>query len=132
MIDDEALCTEYFKFSHDELVKIKRNTDMIKSNTQFETNFLTFPERVIREYNAANPPREATHNTFGHEKGTTAFMKPLWVDGKKCQVCSKEESGEVKLFKCSRCKSVLYCGRDHQKQHYPQHKKHCKSIAEGL
>lgn len=37
-----------------------------------------------------------------------------------CEVC-KEASAQ----RCSRCKSVYYCSKDHQKAHWKQHKKTC-------
>jgi hypothetical protein len=43
-----------------------------------------------------------------------------------CHVCYKEEGpGGAKLMKCSRCKSVSYCSKDHQKAHWKEHKKYC-------
>ena len=39
----------------------------------------------------------------------------------KCIICGKEDE----LFKCSQCKSVFYCSREHQKQDWKNHKKVC-------
>jgi len=39
-----------------------------------------------------------------------------------CAVCSA--TGEA-VKRCSRCQRVAYCGREHQAQHWPQHKSHC-------
>ncbi|PNH12441.1 hypothetical protein TSOC_000624 [Tetrabaena socialis] len=36
---------------------------------------------------------------------------------------------ELKLLKCSRCRSVRYCGGACQKQHWPQHKEECERWA---
>jgi hypothetical protein len=40
----------------------------------------------------------------------------------KCQVCEKDKN----LLKCSRCKSVFYCGKQHQTQDWNKHKLNCK------
>jgi len=42
---------------------------------------------------------------------------------KSCTNCLK--SG-IKLYVCSRCKSVKYCSKDCQSHHYPTHKTECK------
>lgn len=44
---------------------------------------------------------------------------------KECKICGKEEG----LKKCVRCKSVAYCGEDHQKQDWSSHKRECKQLA---
>jgi len=51
-----------------------------------------------------------------HEKGTL----------KKCHVCgiTKSDLGK-KLFKCGRCKKVLYCSKECQTHDWPSHKTHC-------
>ena len=36
-----------------------------------------------------------------------------------------QSSGEVKFKKCSRCLTVIYCSRECQVAHYPEHKKFC-------
>jgi len=40
---------------------------------------------------------------------------------KKCEICSTERE----LLRCSRCKSVWYCGVDHQQQDWLKHQKIC-------
>lgn len=44
-----------------------------------------------------------------------------------CVVCGIKTGGEkkVKLLKCSRCKVVYYCGADHQRADWKNHKKTC-------
>ncbi|KAG4430830.1 hypothetical protein IFR05_013686 [Cadophora sp. M221] len=44
-----------------------------------------------------------------------------------CNVCRKVD----KTFKCARCKIAFYCGKEHQAQDWPSHKKACKSMASG-
>ncbi|KAF8838988.1 hypothetical protein BDN67DRAFT_970721 [Paxillus ammoniavirescens] len=42
------------------------------------------------------------------------------------QGCDRQmEAAGPELKQCSRCKSVIYCGEPHQKQHWAQHKKLC-------
>ena len=51
---------------------------------------------------------------------------------KCCAVCKKSESAlakDVKLKHCARCKKVLYCARECQKQHWKIHKKDCAKLA---
>ena len=46
-------------------------------------------------------------------------------DEEEEEVCSKCGATEAK-FKCSRCRSVLYCTKQCQEKHWPLHKKICK------
>lgn len=43
--------------------------------------------------------------------------------------CKNKDKAEKKLMRCTRCKSVVYCGRDCQVNHFADHKKVCKRIA---
>lgn len=47
--------------------------------------------------------------------------------GAHCAYCGMTD--EDKLFRCSRCKSVYYCSKDHQLLHKADHRKKCKKIA---
>jgi hypothetical protein len=40
--------------------------------------------------------------------------------------------GEEALERCSACAGAKYCGRKCQKKHWPEHKEHCKKVAEVL
>lgn len=48
-----------------------------------------------------------------------------------CHVC-KSSGNESILKKCGTCKLISYCGRDHQKQHWRQHKSLCQAVAKIL
>ena len=39
-----------------------------------------------------------------------------------------KSTGKVKFKQCSRCLAVIYCSRDCQVAHYPEHKAHCKRM----
>ena len=41
-----------------------------------------------------------------------------------CQLCSNSQS----LLRCSSCKVVRYCSKDHQVSDWPQHKSACSGI----
>ncbi|KAG1698442.1 hypothetical protein DVH05_014984 [Phytophthora capsici] len=46
-----------------------------------------------------------------------------------CQVCGPSATASPEsLFKCSRCQSVLYCGREHQTEDFASHKATCRRI----
>ncbi|XP_071649767.1 putative protein MSS51 homolog, mitochondrial [Temnothorax longispinosus] len=48
-----------------------------------------------------------------------------------CHVCKRFDVG-VQLKLCSNCKMISYCGKEHQKQHWKQHKPLCKAIQDVL
>lgn len=48
---------------------------------------------------------------------------PVVPDKDQCAVCRKEGT----LNKCKGCMVAYYCGRDHQKSHWPEHKKFCNN-----
>ena len=53
------------------------------------------------------------------EKGLTTDLT--------CSTCGE---GQKELFRCSGCKVVLYCSREHQKQSWRSHKPECLRIQE--
>lgn len=46
----------------------------------------------------------------------------LEQDRQYCELCGKMEN----LLKCGRCRSSFYCSKEHQKQHWKEHKLICK------
>ncbi|XP_071556525.1 putative protein MSS51 homolog, mitochondrial [Temnothorax nylanderi] len=48
-----------------------------------------------------------------------------------CHVCKRFGDG-VSLKRCSNCKMISYCGQEHQKHHWKQHKPLCKAIQDVL
>ena len=40
-----------------------------------------------------------------------------------------KSTGKVKFKQCTRCRSVIYCGRECQTAHYPEHKALCRTYA---
>jgi hypothetical protein len=49
----------------------------------------------------------------------------------RCNACGKQKgsNSSLKLFDCSRCKTVAYCGRDCQKADWKTHKAKCVSLS---
>jgi hypothetical protein len=52
-------------------------------------------------------------------------MSPEYFQKTACQVCGVLANNMA----CARCKSVVYCGKDHQRQHWKVHKKNCNQLA---
>ena len=42
-----------------------------------------------------------------------------------------QSTGQVKFKKCSRCQAVIYCSRECQVAHYPEHKRLCREHSTG-
>eukprot|EP00984_Skeletonema_dohrnii_P018114 scaffold8372_cov88-Skeletonema_dohrnii-CCMP3373.AAC.5 len=49
-----------------------------------------------------------------------------------CAACGIAGADDIKLKKCTACKSVRYCGVKCQKEHRPKHKRECKRRAAEL
>jgi hypothetical protein len=47
-----------------------------------------------------------------------------------CNVCKRCPLTNTKLFKCTKCRVMLYCSREHQKADWKAHKKWCKVFSE--
>ncbi|XP_058789480.1 uncharacterized protein LOC131663227 [Phymastichus coffea] len=61
----------------------------------------------------------------------TEDLHNLFFYPNTCHVC-KSSGNETPLKKCSNCKMISYCGKEHQKQHWLQHKNVCRVLAEML
>ena len=55
--------------------------------------------------------------------------KPTSSDDRFCGNCDREEE---KMFKCSRCGLVKYCGKDCQRAHWKEHKPFCIAKADRV
>ena len=53
----------------------------------------------------------------------TGFSTVQLAFAGRCGICSMPASQN-----CSKCKTVHYCGRDHQKQDWPSHKSICNEL----
>ncbi|XP_033835527.1 egl nine homolog 1 [Periophthalmus magnuspinnatus] len=49
-------------------------------------------------------------------------LSDLERDKQYCELCGKMEN----LLKCGRCRNSFYCSKEHQKQHWKEHKLKCK------
>lgn len=47
----------------------------------------------------------------------------------ECGLCKKKERSCGEFMNCSRCKKVVYCGRECQKKHWKVHKSECKAAS---
>jgi hypothetical protein len=47
--------------------------------------------------------------------------------GSACEICNKTED----LKRCVRCRAVLYCNKEHQKEDWKKHKMICSLLAEA-
>ena len=50
----------------------------------------------------------------------------------ECAVCGKRGGKLCSLTPCDHCKSVMYCGREHQFAHWNDHRKTCKVLREQV
>ncbi|PNF33793.1 hypothetical protein B7P43_G10223 [Cryptotermes secundus] len=58
-----------------------------------------------------------------------ALLYDTYFYGTVCHVCKcKDDCKGEKLKRCGGCRMVLYCGPQHQKVHWPLHKRLCKCI----
>ena len=55
----------------------------------------------------------------------------LFFYSNTCHVC-KSSGNELPIKKCSNCKMISYCSKEHQKQHWLHHKNICRVLAQIL
>ena len=55
-------------------------------------------------------------------------MNEVRRQAKYCEYpeCTNNNIDKKELLQCSRCQVVYYCGTEHQKLHWKEHKKICK------
>ena len=90
------------------------------------------PERCLAGLSDALQALLIEQQANGLWKEGTCDMGDSIMDGlsapiqraSECVICNGPASS-----KCSKCKAVSYCGRDHQKQHWKTHKKECAHLA---
>jgi FKBP-type peptidyl-prolyl cis-trans isomerase len=49
-----------------------------------------------------------------------------------CQICHKKATTSQKLFDCSACKQISYCGVEHQREDWNTHKTECAKVQNCL
>jgi len=96
----------------------------------YEADIELSPEKLIRVKHllgtAIERRNEAT-DTLGFERiPITSEQRDSLA--RRCANCGVAASPTVKLSLCSRCRSVEYCCRDCQKQHWKTHKAACNQI----
>eukprot|EP00884_Botryococcus_braunii_P005689 jgi/Botrbrau1/15120/Bobra.320_1s0004.1 len=85
------------------------------------------PEREAQELGV--PLRAGSQANGGREAGGAVDGGAKTARRKKdsaCAACGIAGGGSMKLWECSKCKAVQYCGRDCQAAHWPAHKLVCK------
>lgn len=61
----------------------------------------------------------------GVSKGNARWIRKAVQKKKECAVCFAKN---VCLLQCARCEAVWYCGKEHQKHDWKDHKRICKKI----
>jgi MYND finger len=57
--------------------------------------------------------------------------KPEWLQVVKCGCCGMPKSQGAQLLRCAKCKSVGYCGKECQREHWNMgHKRDCAVVGE--
>jgi hypothetical protein len=63
-------------------------------------------------------------------KGMQAKLMTEKEKWRNCASCNKyEPTGGPKFPECARCKLAVYCGKDCQRNHWPEHRQMCKQVA---
>ncbi len=78
--------------------------------------------------------KKSSNKTDIGEKKSKASKpdKPGWVEARfSCALPECHKTGQ-KMSKCGGCGLVFYCGRDHQKRHWKDHKLACRAAVAAL
>jgi len=100
------------------LAATKSQEEAKKSRVEIHSNF-EFLEASLQAKQTA---------TTGVEDKQVAEKEPMPV--KRCGFCNStaQEKGRTELFKCGRCKALLYCSAACQRQHWQTHKRTCQQM----
>ena len=71
-------------------------------------------------------PEDVLKNTAGYK------ILEINKQHQCCAICLTHYSKKNNLKSCARCKTAWYCTSEHQKLHWPIHKKHCKILQPGV
>ncbi|KAI0506408.1 hypothetical protein F5B22DRAFT_624166 [Xylaria bambusicola] len=64
---------------------------------------------------------------FASARGTDAYKGPVGPLRHRCPLCSRPTDSS-QLLRCSACRGVRYCSREHQAAHRPVHKSICNKV----
>ena len=106
----------------------------IKQEKKLEKKGSTEPV-APRSTEPAASPSIAAAAPVADKRPAAACVSAVSSSGGSCGSCSSGGSGcamcgaiAAKLKRCTACKSVSYCTRECQQQHWPQHKLECKLL----
>lgn len=99
--------------------------DLDRARNDIETAIRRPTQKSGREVLNLNTVDVKTGLTREQDKKATASLPKDAT--KMCAVCGVT----VALKNCSGCQSIAYCSREHQLQHWKEHKSDCKAIQKG-
>ncbi len=99
--------------------------DLDRARNDLETAIRRPTQKSGREAQNLSSVDVKTGLTREQDKKATASV--LKDATKMCAVCGVT----VALKNCSGCQSIAYCSREHQLQHWKEHKSDCKAIQKG-
>ena len=77
----------------------------------------------------SNPILKFLHEQYPQCGLMEAMNGPASSKERVCAACGRR--WRERMFKCSQCRSVLYCNKECQKAHWKDHKKVCKKKSRG-
>lgn len=129
----EEVLREYFKFPVDAMEAAKKAAEDCKNDSRrFEDFMQTAKSAIARQrpdfqnmLSAIRPNNTGRANQLPPD---CMMMKPIHMARKACRHCDSEKCSDdkEKLLACSRCRSVWYCSKEHQKADWKRHKVECK------
>ncbi|GAQ93002.1 hypothetical protein KFL_012430010 [Klebsormidium nitens] len=63
-------------------------------------------------------------------EGVADFVEQRRSVPVRCAVCGKKSTSDEALERCSVCRAVCYCSKEHQKSDWKEHKKVCKKATD--
>jgi hypothetical protein len=110
----------------------KRFKEAIKSRKNPTDGNLKFMHKMSGASFLGDSKQKGRTVMQGHTMGSAAHeIVGRKKNKERCNACGKQKgsNSSLKLFDCSRCKTVAYCGRDCQKQDWKMHKQECASAS---
>jgi hypothetical protein len=126
LIKGDAMSANRIKNLIRELKHVCTGIPLIDAKLEMQPSHKVKPNQEALEANLALLQEGLeVHASQSIDKKENASMR------KKCSYCglSDRDDNSVSLYRCA-CRAAYYCGKEHQRAHWKDHKRQCRNLRE--